>query len=280
MHNQVENFLSSFKFAKSTKDNYRRILNQLITVPDLDQLDAAGLIQFIEKPGWGNSQQNVALFCSKKFLAWRYNDKHPALSATIPHIEPMPRRVLSEEQALILLASFNTYEPEGARDLAIVATGLDTGFRRAELCSLQLANLDFYSNTATALCKGGQWGYGALTPQTVAIIQHWLHFRKPADGVGNLFISLKGGRALTGNGMACIFKRLTKVIGFPISAHDLRSSHATLSKIFGASDYAGMIGGRWKTQKTYHHYVGSLKLNIIRPHLPMENLIKFGTPKA
>src|SRR6266498_1773612 len=126
MQSEIENFLASFKFAASTKDSYRRILNQLITIPDLDQLDAAGLIQFIEKPGWGNSQQNVAIFCSQKFLKWLYNDKHPALTAKIPHIEPKPRRVLSEENALQLLASFNTYEPEGARDLAIIAFALDT----------------------------------------------------------------------------------------------------------------------------------------------------------
>lgn len=280
MNREVENFLSSFKFAMSTKDSYRRILNKLIVIPNLDQLDAAGLIEFINQPRWGNSSQNVALFCSQKFLKWRYNDKHPALSATIPHIEPKPRRVLSEKQALQLLASFDTYKADGARDLAIIAFGLDTGFRRAELCSMQLANIDFWSNTAAALCKGGQWGYGAFTPQTSAIIQHWLQFRKPADGVGNLFISLKSGKALTGSGLACIFKRLSKTIGFIISAHDLRSTHATLSKIFGASDYAGMLGGRWKTVKQYHHYVGTLQLNIIRPHLPVANLINLGTPKA
>ncbi|SRR6266498_4692627 len=278
--NTVENFLASFKFAHSTKDSYRRILNQLITIPDLDQLDAAGLINFITRPGWGNSQQNVAIFCSQKFLKWLYNDHHPALAATIPHVEPKPRRVLSEEQALKLLASFDTYEAEGARDLAIIAFALDTGFRRAELCSVQLANVDFYSNTAAALCKGGQWGYGAFSPDTAAMLQHWFNFRKPADGVGNLFVSLKTGKALTGNGMASFFKRLSKAIGFKISPHDLRSSHATLAKLFGASDYAGMLGGRWKTTKQYHHYIGTLQLNVIRPHLPVANLIDPRTHKA
>src|SRR6266496_2047248 len=191
--NTVENFLASFKFAHSTKDSYRRILNQLITIPDLDQLDAAGLINFITRPGWGNSQQNVAIFCSQKFLKWLYNDHHPALAATIPH---------------------------------------------------------------------------------------WFNFRKPADGVGNLFVSLKTGKALTGNGMASFFKRLSKAIGFKISPHDLRSSHATLAKLFGASDYAGMLGGRWKTTKQYHHYIGTLQLNVIRPHLPVANLIDPRTHKA
>jgi len=280
MNRVVENFLSSFKYSASTKDSYRRILNQLITIPDLDQLDATGLINFITRPGWGNAQQNVAIFCAQKFLRWKYGNKHPALSATIPRIKPKPRRVLNPDQALITLASFDPSSAAGARDLAIIALGLDTGFRCAELCSIQLANLDFYSNTASTICKGGQWGYGAISPQTAAIIQLWLNFRKPADGTGNLFVSLKSRKALTTHGMKCVFKRLSKVINFKISPHDLRSSYATLSAIFGASSRAGQIGGRWKTQEEYEHYTATLQLDIIRPHLPVKNLLTPGTHKA
>ncbi len=274
MNTEIENFLASFRYAASTKGNYRRILEQLITLPDLHHLDAAGLIQFLDKPHWKNSQQSVALFSSRKFLRWKYGANHPALAATIPYIKPKPRRVLNPDQALKVLASFNTYEPRGARDLAIIAFGLDTGFRRKELCEMQLANIDFYSNTAAALCKGGQWGYGAFSPQTAAMLQHWLNFRKPRDGVNNLFLSLKSHKALTVNGFEMIFKRLSKAIGFKISPHDLRSSYATLSAIFGASSRAGQIGGRWKTQEEYEHYTATLQLDIIRPHLPMANLTK------
>lgn len=280
MNREVENFLASFGFAKSTKESYSRILGQLIIVPDLDQLDAAGLIDFISRPGWGNSQQNIALHCARKFLRWRYGENHAALSATIPRVKPTPRRVLNRDKALQVLASFDTFTPGGARDLGIIAVGLDTGFRRAELCSLQLADVDFYANTAKALCKGGQWGYGAFSPETAAIVRDWLRFRKPADGVGNLFVSLKTGKALTGNGMECVFKRLSKAVGFTISPHDLRSSYATLSAIFGASSRAGQIGGRWKTQEEYEHYTATLQLDIIRPHLPVKNLLKPCTHKA
>jgi integrase len=271
---EVENFLASFKFTASTKDSYRRILNKLIIIEGLDQLDAAGLIQFITRPGWGNSQQNVAIFCAQKFLRWCYGDHHPALSATIPHIKPKPRRSLNPDQALQLLASFDTYTPIGARDLAILAIGLDTGFRRAELCSLQLADLDFYSNTARALCKGEQWGYGAFSPQTAIIIQEWIRYRKPADGVGKLFVNIKTGRALTGSGMACIFKAWSRVIGFKVSPHDLRSSFATLSTIFGMSARAGQLAGRWSSIEMFEHYTGNLQLDAARPYLPMANITR------
>jgi len=277
MSSDIENFLSSHPYAKSTKENYRRVLHELVLTADLGQLDATGLIEFLDQPGWGNSQQNVALFCSKKFLKWKYGSLHPALAARIPYIKPKPRRSLDPNQALRLLACFNPYEPSGARGLAIVAFGLDTGFRREELCSMQLADVNFYTNTAAAICKGGQWGYGIFSDETAHLLRQWLHFRKPADGVGNLFISMKSGKALTGSGMSCIFKRLSKVIGFPISAHDLRASFATLSTINGMPSRMGQKAGRWASVEMFEHYTGNLQLDAARPFLPMANLKKPNT---
>ena len=64
MNREVENFLSSaYPYARSTKENYRRVLVELVAFPNLDQWDATALIEFISRPGWGNSQQNLALFC-------------------------------------------------------------------------------------------------------------------------------------------------------------------------------------------------------------------------
>lgn len=274
MNKEIENFLASFPYAEKTKESYRRILAELVTLPDLHALDAAQLIQFINCPGWGNSQQNVALHCAKKFLRWRFGNLHHALAARIKRIEPPPRRSLDPNHALQVLASFNTYKPAGARDQAIIAFGLDTGFRRQELCNINLADLDFYSNTARALCKGGQWGIGAFTDETAQILQRWLNFRKPADGVRNLFVNVYNGKALTGYGMGCIFKRLSKRIGFQISPHDLRSSFATLSTLYGAPSRSLQLAGRWKTQEMVEHYTGNLQINAVRPFLPMANLEK------
>ena len=272
MIREIGNFLASFKFAKSTKESYRRILELLVIVPDLDRLDACGLVEFVTLPGWGNSQQSVALFCARKFLRWKYGVLHPALGARIARIKPKPRRSLSPDRALEVLASFNPYKPSGARDLALIAFGLDTGFRRAELCSMQLADVDFYSNTAAALCKGGQWGYGVFSAETAALLQFWLGYRRPADGVGSLFLNTRTGRALTGDGVSCIFKRLSKRLGFQISAHDLRASFATLSTLNGAPSRVVQGAGRWSSIEMVEHYTGNLQMDAIRPYLPMKNL--------
>ncbi len=274
MNREVENFLSSHPYAANTKASYRRILAEVVNLPDLHALDAAQLIQLVNRPGWGNSQQSVALHCIKKFLKWKYGSLHPALSACIKRIEPPPRRSLNPDQALQILASFDTYTPAGARDQAIIALGLDTGFRREELCSMQLSNIDFYNNTARALCKGGQWGIGAFTDETAQILQRWLNFRKPADGVGNLFVSIYNGNSISGYGMASMFKRLSKRIGFQISPHDLRSSFATLATLYGAPSRSLQVAGRWRSPEMVEHYTGNLQINAVRPFLAMANLKK------
>lgn len=274
MNKEVENFLSSHPYAEKTKESYRRILAEVVNIPDLHALDAAQLIKLINRHRWGNSQQNVAIHCIKKFLRWSFGSNHPALNARIKRIEPPPRRSLNPDQALQVLASFNTYKPAGARDLAIVAFGLDTGFRRQELCQMQLADLDFYNNTARALCKGGQWGIGAFSEETAQIIQRWLNFRKPADGVGNLFVSVYDGKAISGYGMASLFKRLSKRIGFQISPHDLRSSFATLATLYGAPSRSLQLAGRWHSPEMVEHYTGNLQINAVRPFLAMANLKK------
>jgi len=269
---EIENFLASNAYSHSTKDSYRRVLSELVAVPGLDLLDAAGLVSFVSKPCWGNSQQNVALFCARKFLRWKFGSGHPALGARIARVKPKPRRSLSPDRALQVLASFNPYKVGGARDLAMIAMGLDTGLRRAELCALMLADVNFYSNTVVVLCKGGQYAYGAFSPETAAIVQAWLAHRSPADGVGNLFLNVHTGKALTSSGAGCIFKRLTKRLGFPISAHDLRASFATLATLNGAPSRVVQEAGRWSSIEMVEHYTGNLQLDAIRPHLPVHNL--------
>jgi len=274
MNTQIQNFLASHTFAPSTKAKYQSALQLLIPISDLEHLSPADLLVIVQKPEWGNSQQSLALYAAHGFLRWLYGPKHPALTAKLKRIKSPPRRCLSPNQALQLLASFNPWTPKGARDLGIVAFALDTAFRSTEICRMQLANLDFYANTAKGLVKGGQWRFAALSPLAIAILQDWLRFRRPADGVGNLFVNIKTGKALTRDGLGSIFKEWSRSLGFQISPHDLRSSSATLGALFGMSSRAGMIAGGWKSMEEYEHYTATLQLDAARPFLPMANLTK------
>jgi integrase len=72
--------------------------------------------------------------------------------------------------------------------------------------------------------------------------------------------------------MGCIFKAWSRKIGFRISPHDLRSSFATLSTIYGAPSRTVQLAGRWSSIEMVEHYTGNLRLEAIRAYLPMANL--------
>jgi len=274
MNIEIENFLASFPFAETTKKKYRRVLDDLIRLDALDALSPAALLAFIQKPNWGNSQQSIALYACHKYLRFTFGSLHPALSARLKRIIPKPRRSLTKEKALQLLASFNPYTPIGARGLALVAFGLDTGFRSSELCSITLDNINFETNTVIALCKGGQFKYATFSPETSVLLQAWLAVRRARTGVNNLFVSIVAGKTLTRDGLGCIFKHWSKTLGFKISPHDLRSSFATLATFYGAPSRTVQIGGRWSSIEMVEHYTGNLQLEAIRQYLPMHHIMK------
>ena len=269
----VERFLASHPYSPATRDTYRRALSVLVDLPDLAELDAAGLVDWIGKhSAWGNSQQYVALCACRKFLGWVYGPTHPALTARIKRVKPRRQRTLTATRALDLLASFDPRTPKGARDLAIAALALDTGLRCSELCRLRLADTDLSSRTLQVIVKGGQWGVGIFSPETAQYLREWLAVRKALPGVDTVFVSVWHGTALTREGLQTIVKKWGVAIGLKLSPHDLRRSFATLSTIFGAPSRIVQEAGRWANITMVEHYTQSLDPEAITPFLPVSRL--------
>lgn len=278
MNNQtVDNFLSSHPYAEETKSTYRPVLLELVSNPDIDSWSARDLLTFVSRPSWGNSRQYVSLCACRKFLAWLFGTDHPALSARIKRVKPKKQRSMSIDQISILLASFDTYSAIGARDLAMAALAIDTGLRESELARLQLADVDLEHGTLQVIVKGGQWGMGIFSKETTAFIQRWLSFRKPADGVGNLFVSLREnkthGRALTKHGIKACFKRWGNNLGFKLSPHDARRTFGNISTLLGAPQSVAMAAGRWESPESFKRYTLEITARSITPYLPISNVL-------
>jgi len=185
MNSDIANFLASFPYAASTRRTYEDILGRLLAESqDSASLTAAELLKFINKSEWGNSRQCLALAAIQKFLRWKYGAMHPALSAKLKRIVGKPQRALMPEVALKLLASFNPYDPKGARDLAICALALDTGLRESEICRLQQADTDVEHRVLQVIVKGGQWEAAIFGEQTAAHIERWKSFARLPMGRG------------------------------------------------------------------------------------------------
>jgi len=272
---RVYEFLASHPFADETKDRYRRVLEQLIDL-DLSQLTAAGLVAFVCRPEWGNSQRYVALCACRSFVRWLFGVSHPALTARVKRGKTKPQRVLSVDEALRLLASFETFTPAGRRDLAMCALALDTGLRASELCRLRAEDVDLSTRVLRVLAKGGQWRTAIFSPQTAIYIAEWFEVRRPASGVGEAFLSFHPptvGTALTRDGLKGICMRWGRRIGIRLSPHDLRRTFATLSTIFGAPSRVVQVAGGWSDIGMVEHYTRDLRASEIDDYLPVRRLV-------
>jgi integrase/recombinase XerD len=83
----------------------------------------------------------------RTWFRWLVRNNHvqnnPASDLDMPKIEkPLPRAVLSENDAERVMLQPNIDEPLGLRDRAILETFYSTGIRRAELIHLKLCDLD------------------------------------------------------------------------------------------------------------------------------------------
>ena len=272
MNPDIERFLASHAYAQTTIRTYANILQRLVTEADPTAMTAKDLINFVHKKEWGNSRQCVALAASQKYIGWKYGQTHPALQAKIKRTAGKPQRALDQETAIKLLASFNTYKPSGARDLALCSLALDSGLRASELCRLTILDTDLRNRTLQVIVKGGQWAAAIYSEQTAAHIDRWLSYRK--EGGSQLFTNVFTGEGLTSEGLGSIVKEWGRRIGIKLSPHDLRRSFATLATQFGAPERVLMAGGRWSNSQMISRYTRTLKLEAMRQYLPISGLSK------
>lgn len=267
----MENFLSSaFAYAETSQRTYRNVIPRILgNVQNPASLTAAELVNLIKNSGWGNARQCVALAACKKYLAWKFGQSHPALSAKIKRNSGKAQRAITKEEADIILASFDTTTATGSRNLAIAALALDTGLRLSELCRVQQADTDTERRLLQVIVKGGQWELAVFSQQTALYIEHWKKYRATLSPKGHLFVNTFTGKGLTPGGLQSIIKTWEKRTGLNFSAHAFRRGFATIATENGATERDLMLGGRWKSSQMIARYTRTLKLENMRKYLPL-----------
>jgi integrase/recombinase XerD len=144
--------------------------------------------------------------------------------------------VLTEAQAIALLASPSTDAPVDARDRAVLELLYGTGIRVSELVGLDLGDVDFDEELVRVTGKGDKQRLVPLGRGAAAALRAWLGppragllaaHPRTADGRA-VFCNLRG-RRLTRQGVDLVVRRHARRAGLPAatSAHTLRHSCAT-----------------------------------------------------
>ncbi|MFC9090847.1 tyrosine recombinase XerC [Nocardiopsis dassonvillei] len=138
--------------------------------------------------------------------------------------------VLDERQAAAALAGETDGTPTGLRRRAVVETLYATGVRVAELCALDLADVDRERDTVRVLGKGAKERTVPVGGPALDALDAWLRGGRPemagATSGSALFLGARGGRLGVRQAREDVHAHL-RAVGADSAPHGLRHSAAT-----------------------------------------------------
>jgi integrase len=153
---------------------------------------------------------------------------------------------LSVNEVARFWSSFRT-----SRDLAIVGLMLLQGLRTAEVLALNLDDALLSEAQLRVRGKGNKFRFLPLAPETVQLLEHYLHLERPNPCSAALFVSLKGrarGARMTPAGLRSLFRHHRQTTSIKLAnPHRFRHTFASdmiragmslpaLMKLMGHSD--------------------------------------------
>ncbi|MGH7228405.1 MAG: tyrosine-type recombinase/integrase [Nitrospiraceae bacterium] len=146
---------------------------------------------------------------------------------------PLPKAVLTESEVKALLVAPGT-DALGLRDRAILETLYSTGLRRAELCNLDLFDVD--SERGTVRVRSGKGGRDRVVPignHALAALRSYLQKARPGLVAGPrqpaLFLAAVTGRRLKMKTINHVVRKHAEAAGLEkrVTPHVLRHTCAT-----------------------------------------------------
>lgn len=193
-----------------------------------------------------------------------------AIKVTMPKIEKKRLPVLSAEQVVTVITACRL-----ARDKALLLFAVDTGLRLAELVSLNWANVDMTSGLVHL--PRGKGGKARTVIAGAAVRRALLAYRRGLSDFGDnapLFQTDEGGR-FAKQGLAQVFKRLSRRAGVKFSAHALRRTFCILSLRAGMDvlHLQALMGhSSLEMTRDYAQMVDDDLLTEHKEHSPIDNL--------
>jgi len=194
----------------------------------------------------------------------------------------MPKRVvvpLSVDEVAGFWGSFRT-----SRDLAIVGLMLFDGLRSCEVLALNCDDLLLPESQIRVRGKGNKLRWLPLAPETIKLLDHYLHLERPPNCGSPLFVGLKGrarGRRMTSAGLRSLFRHHRRTTGVAqANPHRFRHTFATdmiragislpaLMQLMGhAQIQTTLVYVQLTSQDVYQQYVRAVAQHI-RPPLPL-----------
>jgi site-specific recombinase XerD len=185
-----------------------------------------------QKPSPRTVQAHVQTL--KAFSTWLFEEGYTASNTLkrlgCPRVPKKYVDVLREEEVRRILSCIRQDDAIGMRNMAIVATLLDTGLRLAELVNLKQADAHIEEGQLKVMGKGSRERLVPIGASTQRLLLRYVYRARPeaaAPSVDNLFLEANG-RPLTINCVRLMLERLGRRSGVTrLHAHLCRHTFAT-----------------------------------------------------
>ncbi len=150
----------TLKVSPATHHAYRWEIDRLATYfPDrelktLKLIDLTAYLAARRQSGAGDAAIYRAVNALRSFYGYHLGKRSPALKVPMKRPADRIQPALTPKQALDVLACCDTSKPIGRRDLALQAVMMDSGIRAAEVCRLDLADLQLDDRLFKVIVKG------------------------------------------------------------------------------------------------------------------------------
>ena len=200
--------------------------------------------------GRGPATRRVRLMTLKAFYAWLLSEPgvdmpaNPTAGVRAPDVPLPPVPVVDDDALRAVLNTCGSGTFVDLRDAAILRVLIACGLRRAELCDLDVEDVDLKTSTLTVTGKGGKPRLVSIGgTKTALAVSRYLRVRRRQPGAGEpaLFLStrpdLRGSYRLMGGGVAEMIRRRCTLAGVTtFHPHQLRHTWAHINKAAGLSD--------------------------------------------
>lgn len=160
------------------------------------------------------------------------------------------------------------------RNRALIELIYSSGLRRSEVTGLKIADIDFFNGVVKVLGKGNKERFVPVTDAALEALRTYLASRPHPQPTDPLFLN-KNGTALTGDGLAYIFKNLAISSGIArrVSPHSLRHSFAThlLNNGCDLRSLQEMLGHKSLLATQIYTHVSLDKLKSVYEHAHPKN---------
>ncbi len=306
LNTAVDQFLVTGRAAgwsAATVKQYRWHLEQFAThstAADLTDITKPLLRSYVAniRDDWQPATVRVAVITLRSFVRYCFEEellpRDLSAALKVPKVPTKEQRAASVQEVQALLHAAQ-HLPTGltgtqsnattARNIALISLMFDSIPRAAEVCRINLCDLDLDQNLVTLHRKGGKVTTTAFSPETGRLLTSWLNYRPTvATDPHALFVAITGpnpGARLTTHGLRTIIRKLATKAGIPhLSPHAFRRGGTVAALENGAPTEVLRRHGGWEKIDMIETYSRTLNAQVeMRKYSPMNGVNNHDEPE-